>query len=111
MKTCRSRAIRGLSLDGAGSEVSFNEPQFAIDDEASKLFRSIQQVNLLDSLILIDRRLSSSINADVRTGSCSLVALIHPLAQTAQVHFHDTLDTFNEILSSCDNTMAAPRAS
>ena len=99
----------GLPLDSAGSEISFDEPRFAIDDVASKLSRGIQQVDLLGSLI--GRQLSPSIKANVYTDNCSLVASIRPIAQTAQVQFRDALDAFNEILSSCDHTTTALIAS
>ena len=104
-----NRLPSSLPLDSAGSEISFDEPRFAIDDVALKLSRGIQQVDLLGSLV--GRQLSPSIKANVHTDNCSLVASIRPIAQTAQVQFHDTLDAFNEILSSCENTITALIAS
>lgn len=98
-----------LPLDSAGSKISFDESRFSVDDVALKLSQGIQQVDLLGSLI--GRQLSPSIKANVHTDNCSLAASIHPIAQTAQVQFNDTLNAFDEIRSSYDNAVTVLTAS
>ena len=104
-----NRLPTGLALDDVDGGISFDEPRFAINDVTVKVSRGVQHVDLLGSLI--GHRLSPAIKANTHTGNCSLVESIRPIAQAAQVQFRDTLDLFEQILSSYDTTVAILRAS
>lgn len=104
-----NRLALGPTLDNASGDISFNESRVAVLNNTSKLTRGIQEVDLLGSFIA--RELSPSIKTNVHTGNCSLLASTRPIAQTAQVHFRDTLDSLSEILSSHNDAVAALRAS
>lgn len=104
-----NRLTSGPTLDNAGNEISINESPVAVLGITSKFTRGIQQVDLLGSFI--GRQLSPAIKTNVRTGNCSLLALTQPIAQTAQTHFRDTLDSLNAILSSHDHAVSALKVS